>query len=79
MEYEKCECGGVVIEKKVRVDYRHGEDIVVFEEVPVGICAECGERYFDAKVLKAMEFLAKTRKDAKKILSVPVMEFSFAY
>ena len=78
MKYDKCECGGEVIEKKVRVDYRHGEDIVIFEEVPVGICVKCGERLYDAKILKAMEFLAKSRKKAKKIISVPVMEFSFA-
>lgn len=80
MKYDKCECGGEVIEKKVRVDYRHGEDIVVFEDVPVGVCTVCGERFFDAKVLKAMEFLAKSReKAAKKVINVPVLEFSFAY
>lgn len=79
MEYDKCECGGKVIEKKVRVDYRHGDDIVIFEDVPVGVCMKCGERFYDAKTLKAMEFLTRSRKKAKKIISVPVMEFSYAY
>ena len=78
MKYEKCECGGKVVEKKIRVDYRHGKDIVVFEDVPVGVCSVCGERFFDAKVLKAMEFSLKSRRKPKKIISVPVMDFSFA-
>lgn len=79
MKYDKCECGGEVVEKKVRIDYRHGEDIIVFEKVPVGVCMKCGERFFDAKTLKAMEYLAKEQKKPKKILSVPVLQFSFAF
>ena len=78
MIYVKGECGGKMIEKKVRVDFRLGDKIVVFEDVPVGICLACGERLYDAKVVKAMEYLARGRAKAIKIISVPVMEFSYA-
>jgi YgiT-type zinc finger domain-containing protein len=79
MKYEKCECGGEVIEKKVRFDYRRGDKIIVFEKVPVGVCKKCGERIYDAKVLKALEFLARSQEKPQRIISVPVMRFSFAY
>jgi YgiT-type zinc finger domain-containing protein len=78
MKYDKCECGGKIIGKKVRVDFRVGDEIIVFEDVPVGVCQVCGERIYDAKVLKAMEHLARGRKKVIKRISVPVLEFSFA-
>ena len=73
MKYDNCEyCGAEVKEKRVRTDYRAGNRLVVIEDVPLGVCVRCGERYYDAKVLKRLEIIANQRKKPKKVISVPV-------
>ncbi|MEW6188573.1 MAG: type II toxin-antitoxin system MqsA family antitoxin [Actinomycetota bacterium] len=73
---EKCYfCGGTIEKKKVRVDYRWGDELTVLENVPAWVCNQCGEKYFDAKVAKEMERLARTKEKVKKLINVPVKEF----
>jgi len=78
--YHKCHfCGGVVSEKKITVDYRWGEVMVtVIKNVPVGVCQICGEQYFKARIVKAMERVARSKKKPKEILRVPVRELKVA-
>lgn len=77
--YGKCSlCKGEVKEKRVSVDFRWGKDLVVIEDVPAGVCEQCGEKYFTAKVSKKMEKLALAKIKAKRSLKVPVMEFKQA-
>ncbi len=75
-EYADCSfCGGKVIEKKVKVDYRIGENLTIFENVPAGVCRQCGEKYFTAQVAKALEQMARDKSFVDKIISVPVKSF----
>ena len=56
--YANCSfCGGEVVEKKVSVDFRWGDDLVIIEDVPAGVCNQCGEKYFTAEVSRKMEKL----------------------
>jgi YgiT-type zinc finger domain-containing protein len=49
-----------VKESRVVVDYRWGDDLLaIIEDVPAGVCEVCGERYFKAAVVKAMERTAR--------------------
>lgn len=43
--------------------------------VPAGVCRQCGERYFEAGVYKAMEKLAASRRKPATRLAVDVLEF----
>jgi YgiT-type zinc finger domain-containing protein len=74
--YHKCYfCGGKVIEKKVTVDYRWGEDLItVFKKVPAGVCQVCGEQYYKAGIVKKMERVVKSKDKAKEFIHVPVRE-----
>ena len=74
--YHKCQfCGGEVAEKLITVDYRWGEKLVtVINNVPAGVCGNCGEQYFKAPIVKAMERLARSKKRPKEMLKVPVRE-----
>ena len=78
--YHQCHfCGGKVSEQKVIVDYRWGEELVtVIKNVPAGVCEACGEKYFKAEIVKAMEKTARSRRKPKEVLQVPVRELKVA-
>jgi YgiT-type zinc finger domain-containing protein len=71
-----CEyCEGVVQERRVRDDYWSGDSLVIIENVPVGVCSKCGERYYSAAVLERMDRIAARRSKIKRTLRVPVTTF----
>ncbi len=73
--YSSCSyCGGSVDEQLVRVETWIGDQLVVFHDVPAGVCDSCGEEYFGADIQDKMFELAKT--PPKKTLDVPVYGFS---
>ena len=78
--YHKCHfCGGEVLEKRVTVDYRWGEELVaIIENVPAGVCQACGEQYFKAAVIKEMERLACSEEKPKDVLQIPLRELTVA-
>jgi YgiT-type zinc finger domain-containing protein len=78
--YHYCHfCSGTVSEQKVTVDYRWGEELItVIKNVPAGVCEVCGEKYFKAAVVKAMEKTARSRRKPKEVLQVPVRELKVA-
>ena len=78
--YPKCYfCGGTVSERRVTVDYRWGEDLLaIIENVPAGVCTVCGEQYFKAQVIKAMERTAHSKTKPKKTQNIPVLELKVA-
>lgn len=66
-------CGrGVLEEKRVIVDFRWGDRLVIIEDVPAKVCNECGERYYSAHVVRQMERIAKEGQKDKEI-PVPVV------
>ena len=68
-------CKGRVVEKKVRVDFRWGDELVVIEDVPAEVCQQCGEKYFGPEVYKQMENLAKTKEKPIKHVAIDVIRF----
>jgi len=78
--YHRCHfCGGKVSERKISVDYRWGENLVtVIKNVPAGVCEACGEQYFKARIVKAMERVARSKKKPKEMLRIPVRELKVA-
>ena len=71
-----CEyCDGVVHEQRVTDDCRNGDQLVIDEDVPVGVCNRCGERYYAAAVMERLERIAKKRTQIKRKIKVPVTKF----
>lgn len=68
-------CKGKIEEKRVRVDFRWGDELVVIEDVPAEVCHQCGEKYFSPEVYKAMEKLAKTKEKRVKHIAIDVIKF----
>jgi YgiT-type zinc finger domain-containing protein len=74
----RCEyCNGIVEERIVTEDFRYKDELVILHNVPVGVCNRCKTRYYNAKVLKQLEKIAK-EKDKLRTISVPVGEFQWS-
>ncbi len=70
---EDCEyCGGPIIEKTVTVYRQVAGNYYLFENVPAGVCKECGTRYFAANTLKRMEESIRGEQKASREVLVPV-------
>ena len=71
-----CEyCDGTVRQRKVIDDYWTDEGLVIIEDVPVGVCDRCGERYYDARVLQEMARIAGRRGAIERTIQVPITRF----
>ena len=71
-------CKGRVVEETTNVDFWRGKDLKIIENVPAGICHQCGEKYFKAEVHRQMERLAKGAGLPDRRISVEVMRYSAA-
>jgi len=74
-------CGNRKIKKRrVQYVYRHDGKFLVIDNVPCEECEYCGERYFEAKVLKQIEIefekIYCRGKKAKREVMVPVEKFA---
>ena len=79
MKHDPCEyCGGPVKQRKVRVDHRWKGVLIVVENVPVGVCHNCGERYYDAAVLRKLDLMAQGEVGSISRISVVVADYSRA-
>lgn len=63
-------CKGSVRKSRVIIDYRWGDELFVIENVPAGLCDQCGEKYLDSSVYKELEALVKT--DVRPMMRVTV-------
>lgn len=71
-------CNGTVEEKTVNFDFRWGDGLVLFENVPALVCTQCGEKYFLNETSHRMKEMAKSalRKEIKvREVSVPVLSY----
>jgi YgiT-type zinc finger domain-containing protein len=76
-KYGDCSfCGGEVRADKVELDYRYKGKLYVFQDVPAGVCQQCGEKYLTAKVAKEIERKIQSKDSWTKTITVPVEVFS---
>ena len=76
-QYDDCTfCGGRVTERRVQKPCFWGEKLIaVVDNVPAGVCEQCGERYYRAAVLKRIEVGLKTRNTARRV-RLPFIEYA---
>ena len=72
-----CEhCEGTVRERLIeREAIRHKGSFVILEDVPIGVCENCGSRYFHASVLRRAAEIAR-RPAPLHTIEVPVERYS---
>ena len=77
-DYGGCEiCNTPMQEKRIKQDFWIGGELIVVEDVPAGVCPQCGETVVKAdvgrwiaKLLENSELIAKAPK-----ISVPDIKF----
>lgn len=69
-----CEyCDGTVRPKRVeREAFKHKSGFIILEDVTIGVCDTCGNRYYSADVLHAVHDLASGTKRPERTVEVPV-------
>jgi len=76
MEYEFY--GGMTKTKNVKRQHWSNRKLYIVENMQAAVCTECGERYFHAKILDALDEYLSKRHDIKERLDVEVVSFNQA-
>jgi YgiT-type zinc finger domain-containing protein len=82
MENTKCHiCGSEdFAERKVEYIYRRNGKYLIVRDMPCEVCLRCGERYYPAEALLAVEARFKAihekQSEPKETLTVPVESFA---
>ena len=75
----KCEfCGGKTKLKRVKRLHWLNRQLFIVENVEAQVCTECGERYFHAKTLDAVDSFLSNEHTVKERLNVEVVQFTQA-
>jgi YgiT-type zinc finger domain-containing protein len=71
-----CEfCGGATRKKNVKRQHWMNKKLYIVEEVEAEVCTECGERYFHAKTLDALDAYLSRNHVVKRKIDVEVVSF----
>ena len=68
-------CGGVVEERLMPRELRWEGQLFVFENVPMGVCTQCGEKFLVPEVAKSIDRTLKNKKKPAKTIQVPVYQY----
>ena len=70
----QCEyCEGVVKPRKVkRESFKHKNGFIILEDVTIGVCDQCGNRYYSADILHTVHELATGKRVPDRTEEVPV-------
>jgi len=68
-------CKGKVRKELATIDYRWGDRLFVIEDVPAGVCHQCGEKYLESGVYKELERLVKSGEQSRAKVTVDVVSF----
>lgn len=75
-QYDDCYfCGGVVEERLMPREIRWKGELLVFENVPMGVCAQCGEKFLRPEVAKTIDAALESAKRPSRVLQVPVFQY----
>ena len=72
----QCEyCSGVVQPKIVeREAFKHKNGFVILENITIGICDSCGNRYYHAGILHTVHEIATGKRLPEKTEKIPVSQ-----
>jgi YgiT-type zinc finger domain-containing protein len=75
--YGKCHvCGEQMIEKTVNQDFWVKKQLVVIEDVPTGVCPQCGEKIVKADVGRRIGSLLSKKLQPVRQMTVPIVRLA---
>ncbi len=76
MKLEKCEfCDGSVERSVRRIPFHYKRETIYVDHVPVRVCSNCGEVYFEAEVYKKLEQIAKSKHRIQAQVTFPLADY----
>ncbi len=80
-DYGECEICNTTMQKKlIKQDFWIRGELVIVEDIPAGVCPQCGEKIVNAEVGRQITKLMKNSKRIAKAprVSVPTIKFEKA-
>ncbi len=75
-KYSDCfYCGGVVEERRLPREIRWQGQLFIFEDVPLGVCIQCGEKFVKPDVAKSIDQVLHEQKPPTRTIQVPVYQY----
>lgn len=74
----RCEyCEGTVQPRAVKREaFKHKNGFIILEDILIGVCNVCGNRYYSAAILHAVHAIATGAKVPDRMEEVPVAHLS---
>jgi YgiT-type zinc finger domain-containing protein len=75
--YGECEiCDAKMVEKRIKQDFWIRGKLVVIDNVPAGVCPQCGAKVVRSEIGKRLAAILQSPKKWSKasVMSVPVVE-----
>jgi YgiT-type zinc finger domain-containing protein len=70
-------CEGTVRPKLVKREaFKHKQGFVILENVVIGVCDACGNRYYSADILHTVHEIATGRRKIELTEAIPVFQFA---
>ena len=74
--YEDCFfCGGAVEERLMPREMHWQGKLLIFENVPMGVCIQCGEKFLSPDVAKKIDAALESTHRPIRTLRVPVYQY----
>jgi len=75
----RCEyCEGTVQPRAVeREAFKHKNGFVILENITIGVCDSCGNRYYTADILHAVHEIATGKRSPERTEEIPVAHLPF--
>jgi len=75
--YRCAYCDGTVKPRAVeREAFKHKNGFVILEDIVVGVCDRCGNRYYAADILHAVQDIATGKRAPVRTDNIPVAHLS---
>lgn len=75
-KYSDCfYCGGAVEERLGRRELHWKGKLYIFENVPMGVCTQCGEKVIKPAVAKSLDRILLKNQKPEKEIKVPVYSY----
>jgi YgiT-type zinc finger domain-containing protein len=68
-------CGGEVEEQLLPREIWWKNQLFVFENVPIGVCKRCGEKFLKPEVSKTIDRMLQETLEPIRTLAVPVYQY----
>jgi YgiT-type zinc finger domain-containing protein len=80
MYVHQCEyCRGTIQPRTVKREaFKHKDGFVILEDVTIGVCDTCGNRYYSVDILHAVHEIATGAKSPERTEQIPVAHLESA-